>query len=112
IESEKGEKLYVWQAPGQLAVIEPDIVSQMIAMLQEVIESGTGKNARLDRPAAGKTGTSQDYRNAWFVGFTPDLITGVWMGNDDNSPMDHVTGGSLPAKLWASYMRSAVAGTP
>ena len=69
----------------------------MNQMLQGVIDHGTGKAAALPRPAAGKTGTTQDYRDAWFIGYTADLVAGVWLGNDDNTPMDKVTGGSLPA---------------
>jgi penicillin-binding protein 1A len=81
-------------------------------MMQSVIFSGTGKAAALDRPAAGKTGTSQDYRDAWFIGFTADLVTGVWVGNDDNSPMNKVTGGSLPTRIWHDFMTAAETGKP
>ncbi|MEZ5648151.1 MAG: hypothetical protein R3E60_04275 [Alphaproteobacteria bacterium] len=77
-----------------------------------VITSGTGKAAALDRPAAGKTGTSQDFRDAWFAGYTADLATVVWMGNDDNKPMRRVTGGGLPAQLWHKFMMAAHAGLP
>ena len=68
--------------------------------------------AKLDRPAAGKTGTSQDYRNAWFIGFTADLVTGVWFGNDDNSSMKKVTGGMLPAHTWHEFMVTAETNLP
>ncbi len=81
-------------------------------MLVGAVEQGTGRAARLSRPAAGKTGTSQNYRDAWFVGFTADLVTGVWMGNDDGRPMKRVTGGSLPAQLWRQFMHTAHAGIP
>src|SRR5579883_1796730 len=67
----------------------------MIDLLRGVVEHGTGRGAALDEFAAGKTGTSQDYRDAWFIGFTDNLVVGVWLGNDDNSPMRHVTGGSV-----------------
>lgn len=81
---------------------------QMTGMMRDVIDSGTGYGARLgNRPAAGKTGTSQDYRDAWFVGFTAQFTTGVWMGNDDNSPTKQVTGGLLPVDAWKSYMLAA-----
>ena len=79
-------------------------------MLNAVVEWGTGKLARLDVPAAGKTGTSQDSRDAWFIGYTPHLVAGVWLGNDDNSPMKRVTGGSIPALIWRQFMRDAMAG--
>ena len=81
-------------------------------MLRAVIVSGTGRAANLGRAAAGKTGTSQDFRDAWFIGYTGQMITGVWMGNDDNSPMDRVTGGGYPAKLWAKYTQAALQGLP
>ncbi len=86
----------------------------MNRMLSKVIsdDHGTGKAARLGRPAAGKTGTSQGYRDAWFVGYTPSLITGVWMGNDNGKPMKGVTGGSFPARLWKDFMLRALANTP
>jgi penicillin-binding protein 1A len=79
----------------------------MIALLRRVVERGTGRRAALDGFAAGKTGTSQDYRDAWFVGFNDALVTGVWVGNDDNSPMKHVVGGSLPATIWQRFMAEA-----
>jgi penicillin-binding protein 1A len=79
----------------------------MIALLRRVVERGTGRRAALDGFAAGKTGTSQDYRDAWFVGFNDALVTGVWIGNDDNSPMKHVVGGSLPAMIWQRFMAEA-----
>jgi len=79
----------------------------MIALLRRVVERGTGRRAVLDGFAAGKTGTSQDYRDAWFVGFNDALVAGVWIGNDDNSPMKHVVGGSLPAMIWQRFMTEA-----
>ena len=80
--------------------------------LRSVISDGTGQGARIGRPAAGKTGTSSEFRDAWFVGYTPDLCTAVWLGNDDRSPMDSVAGGSLPAHAWAEFMRTALRDTP
>ena len=68
---------------------------------------GTGKRAAVDGFAAGKTGTSQNSRDAWFIGFTDKLVVGVWVGNDDNSPMDAVTGGSLPAEIWRDVVLAA-----
>jgi penicillin-binding protein 1A len=87
-------------------------VRQMNKMLSGVITRGTGKKARINRPAAGKTGTSQEFRDAWFVGYTGNLIAGVWLGNDNRSPMKRVSGGSLPAGLWKSVMIEAHEGLP
>jgi membrane peptidoglycan carboxypeptidase len=72
-----------------------------------VITSGTGVGANIGRPEAGKTGTSQDWRDAWFVGFTPDILTAVWVGNDGGAPMAKVTGGELPAEIWRKFMTVA-----
>ena len=97
---------------------EPSVLSDgtrrdITAMLYAVVQRGTGTGARLgEREAAGKTGTSQEYRDAWFVGFTADHVAGVWLGNDDNSPMRGVTGGRVPAQVWRQVMAAAEAGTP
>jgi penicillin-binding protein 1A len=80
-------------------------------MLNAVVVYGTGRRAALpDRPVAGKTGTTQDFRDAWFIGYTSDLTAGVWVGNDDGKPMKRTTGGSLPAEIWKQIMRVANAG--
>ena len=80
----------------------------MLDLLQAVVREGTGKAARLPNvPAGGKTGTTQEYRDAWFIGFTPDLIVGVWVGNDDNAPMNKVVGGDLPAEIWRDFLSRA-----
>jgi 1A family penicillin-binding protein len=81
--------------------------SAMMNLLQAVVNEGTGKAARLARPVAAKTGTSQDYRDAWFVGSTTDFVVGVWTGNDDNTPMGRVVGGDLPAKIWHDFVAAA-----
>jgi membrane peptidoglycan carboxypeptidase len=81
---------------------------QLTRLLQEVVEHGTGRGAALNgETVAGKTGTSQDYRDAWFVGFTDNLVVGVWVGNDDRTPMNRVTGGSLPAEIWKRFVAAA-----
>jgi penicillin-binding protein 1A len=80
----------------------------LIELLQLVVQRGTGRAAALDGFAAGKTGTSEDYRDAWFIGFSEDLVTGVWLGNDDRTPMQRVTGGSLPAEIWKKFMTESV----
>jgi 1A family penicillin-binding protein len=81
--------------------------AQMIELLRGVVEHGTGRDASINGFAAGKTGTSQEYRDAWFLGFTDNLVVGVWLGNDDNSPMKRVTGGSLPASIWRQFVTAA-----
>jgi 1A family penicillin-binding protein len=79
----------------------------MVQLLEAVINEGTGHAAKLDRRAGGKTGTTQDYRDAWFVGFTSDIVVGVWVGNDDNSAMNQVTGGDIPARMWKDFVVTA-----
>ncbi len=112
ISDSAGEVLYrrSGSGPGQVAEVAP--VRALTGMLREAVSGGTGRAARLKRPAAGKTGTSQDHRDAWFVGFTADLVAGVWVGNDNAAPMKNVTGGGLPARIWASFMRDAHRGQP
>ncbi len=94
-------------------VISNDAARQLVYMMNQVVERGTGKNARLKgRPVAGKTGTTQSARDAWFVGFTADYVAGVWMGNDDNAPLTGVTGGTLPAAIWQEMMQKVEEGVP
>ena len=81
-------------------------------MLQRTLSEGTAKKAQFDWPAAGKTGTSQSFRDAWFIGYTAHLTTGVWLGNDDNTPTKKVTGGSLPSLAWKEFMTGAHEGLP
>jgi len=110
IQNAAGQPLYVRSGGGPGRVLPAGYAGAMNSMLLKVVESpdGTGKGARLKRPAAGKTGTSQGYRDAWFVGYTPNLITGVWMGNDNGRSMKNVTGGTLPARLWRDFMTAAL----
>ncbi|MBY6003004.1 PBP1A family penicillin-binding protein [Salipiger bermudensis] len=95
-------------------VIQPEAAGQLTWMMEKVITEGTGRRALLPdgRPAAGKTGTSNDARDAWFIGFTADYVVGVWMGNDDNSPLSGVTGGGLPADIWRETMVRVNDGLP
>ncbi len=106
------EELYRREGDGPGRVVSRANVGRMNAMLAETIASGTGRRAQIGRPAAGKTGTSQDNRDAWFVGYTADMVAGVWVGNDDARPMASVTGGKLPAEIWANFMTAAHAGIP
>ena len=112
IRDKEGNVLYARSGGGPGRIVQPRAVSQMNDLLSAVTSWGTGKGANIGRPMAGKTGTSQDFRDAWFLGFTGNYVGGVWMGNDDNAPMDGVTGGSLPAKLWAEIMSRASEGVP
>ncbi len=99
--------------PERLEIVfEPARASAMVSMMSGVIDHGTGRRAALGRPAAGKTGTTQDNRDAWFVGFTPDWAAGVWVGNDDGRPMRGVAGGDLPAEIWRRLMTAAHQGLP
>jgi penicillin-binding protein 1A len=112
IRTKGGEVLYRRVEPPLTRVVADLQLGQMNDMLSAVVNFGTGRVARLDRPAAGKTGTSSDFRDAWFVGYTADLVTGVWVGNDDNRPMNRVAGSGLPAQIWRTFMQDAVRSTP
>jgi penicillin-binding protein 1A len=79
----------------------------LLELMVGVLRNGTGRAAALDGFAAGKTGTSQNYGDAWFIGFNDSLVAGVWVGNDDHTPMKRVTGGSLPAAIWKRFMTEA-----
>lgn len=88
-------------------VIEARPDRELRGMLEDVVEEGTGRGADPGFDVAGKTGTSQDSRDAWFIGFSDDVVGAVWLGNDDNTPMAGVTGGSVPAQIWRDVMASA-----
>ena len=105
--SDGGAAIYRRSGTGPGRVLDPAHARQMTELLRAVVREGTGRAARMDIPAAGKTGTSQGNRDAWFVGFAGDLVVGVWVGNDDASPMRGVTGGGLPAQIWRRFMALA-----
>ena len=107
IESSRGKVLYSASRPRITKVLSSDTAATMTAMLRTVIEHGTGMAANIGRPAAGKTGTTDDYKDAWFVGYTPSVVMGVWVGNDDNTKMGGLTGGTVPALIWRDIMRVA-----
>src|SRR5712691_11373190 len=109
----RSEQSVLYSRP-ETAVVRPDwqpAWAPMMHLLEAVVTEGTGRAARLaESPghrSAGKTGTTDEYRDAWFVGFTTDIVVGVWVGNDDNSPMDQVAGGDLPAKIWHDFVAEA-----
>jgi len=110
IRDSRGAVLYHRAGDGGSRVVSPELAGTMNDLLSGVLSRGTGRAAALDRPAAGKTGTTQDFHDAWFIGYTADLVAGVWLGNDDNAPMKHVTGGTLPARTWHSFMVAATQG--
>jgi penicillin-binding protein 1A len=113
ISTSEGLLLYRRPVKERRQVMSQTQAEEMNQMLFEVVQTGTGKNADLGaRPAGAKTGTTQDHRDAWFIGYTADYVTGVWIGNDDNSPTKRVAGGGLPASIWKSYMVAAHKGLP
>ncbi len=107
IYSRDGYQLYMRENDDNNQILDRRAVKDMAKMLERVIQTGTGRKAKLPFFSAGKTGTSQDYRDAWFVGFTDKYIAAVWVGNDDNSPMKKVGGSSLPAEIWRKVMLAA-----
>ncbi len=112
IRDSDGNILYRPAGSGPGRVVSAELTGEMNAMLSGVVDHGTGRSAALPRPVAGKTGTAQDYRDAWFIGYTADLVAGVWLGNDDDKPMSKVTGGSLPAQTWRRFMLAATQAMP
>lgn len=107
VENARGVTIYENKRPKVMKVISVDTAGDMTAMLRRVMTNGTGRAANLGKPCAGKTGTTDDYRDAWFVGYTPDIVTGVWVGNDKNTKMAGITGGTAPAAMWRDYMKVA-----
>lgn len=93
-------------------VVKPETAYMMISMMEDVMTRGTGRGAAINRPCAGKSGTTSDYHDAWFVGFTPDLACAVWIGDDNNDSLGGMTGGGEPATLWRTFMSNALANTP
>jgi penicillin-binding protein 1A len=113
INANNGKLLYARSDQQLGRIIEARYVDMMNAMMQETLTIGTAHKATLPGwPAAGKTGTSQDFRDAWFIGYTSRLVTGVWLGNDDGSPTKKVTGGGMPVEIWSRFMRDAHQGVP
>ena len=112
VENSRGVPIYENSGPKIIKVINFETAAGMTYMLRKVVEVGTGTVANFAQNVAGKTGTTNDYRDAWFVGYTPDVVTGVWVGNDDNSKLPGITGGALPARMFTEYMKVAVSNFP
>ena len=112
VENSRGVTIYENTGPKIVKVINYETAAGMTYMLRKVIEVGTGKAANIAQNVAGKTGTTNDYRDAWFMGYTPDIVTGVWVGNDNNSKLPGITGGALPARIFAEYMKTAIQNFP
>jgi penicillin-binding protein 1A len=109
IHTGRGRLIYQHRLDPPPNVIANPPLGYMDMMLRGVIAGGTGTHAAISGyDLAGKTGTTSDYRDAWFCGFSGGVTTVVWMGRDDNSPMSHITGGSAPAELWRDYMKTAL----
>jgi penicillin-binding protein 1A len=113
VRDDLGSTLLDNRVPQETEVVGAGTAYLMTSMLEGVIKEGTGyPNADIGRPAAGKTGTTSDFRDAWFVGYTPDLVAAVWLGNDDYTRMNESFGGNIPARVWARFMRAALANVP
>ena len=113
VSTDKGKVLYAHSEQQLGRIIEARYVGMMNEMMAQTLTIGTAHKASLPGwPAAGKTGTSQDFRDAWFIGYTGRLVTGVWLGNDDGSPTKKVTGGGMPVEIWSRFMRDALQGVP
>jgi len=113
VKTTAGQVIYRRPAPALGQVVDPAHIGMMNRMMRETLVSGTARKSDLPgHPAAGKTGTTQDHRDAWFVGYTGQLVATVWVGNDDSQPMKKVTGSGLPAEIWADFMRQAHRGLP
>jgi len=113
VRNKAGKILYQHKAGGLGPVMSQANNAAMTKLMVQTVTTGTGKSARLaERPTAGKTGTTQDFHDAWFVGFTADLVTGVWVGNDNAAPMKKVTGGGLPARIFHGFMEDAEGDLP
>jgi penicillin-binding protein 1A len=113
IRTPKGDVLFERSGSGPVRVISLESVALMNDMLQATIDIGTGSRANLPGwQVGGKTGTSQEYRDAWFIGYTANLTAGVWVGNDSNAPTKHASGANVPAMVWSKFMTEAHKGVP
>lgn len=121
ITDDSGTIVYEHKSKKGKRALDDNAIARIVPVLEDVIKSGTGRGANIGRPAAGKTGTTSDYRDAWFIGFTPQITTAVWVGNDNNSPLRGlvrgqpvgagIAGGTIPAPMWKFFMDRALKGT-
>ncbi len=113
ISTTEGQTLYHRPSPERVKVVNSRSLGHMNRIMSQTVEAGTGHRAALPgRAAAGKTGTTNDYRDAWFIGYIPDMVTSVWVGNDDNSAMRRITGGTIPAAIWRDMMAEYTLNSP
>jgi len=103
----RDRSLFTHLPPTAASVLQPSTQAALLELLLSSVREGTGRAAQLARPVAGKTGTTQDSRDAWFIGFTADVVVGVWVGNDNSSPTNGVAGGGMPAVMWRSFVAEA-----
>jgi penicillin-binding protein 1A len=107
-----GRLLYRREEPSPRVLLAPHVAAHMTAMLRAAVETGTARAAQIGRPLAGKTGTTTANKDGWFIGFTPELVAGVWIGRDDARPVPGLAGGRAPARTFAAFMAPALAGVP
>lgn len=107
-----GRVLYQREAKGGQMLVPAYVAAGITDLLQSAVNIGTGRAAQIGRPVAGKTGTTTSNKDGWFLGFSSGITTGVWMGRDDDKPVNGLQGGTAPARAFASYMKTAVAGRP
>jgi len=113
VSTANGTPLYDRLPPDMPRVVDSQNLAHMNRLMTQTVTQGTGRRAAIaGRQVAGKTGTTNDFRDAWFVGYAPEIVTGVWVGNDDYSPMNRVTGGNIPAMIWQDYMEATLADMP
>lgn len=112
ISTADGHQLYLRPNKTEKQIIAPDVIADLTTMMEHVVNRGTGQKAKLPIFVAGKTGTSQNFRDAWFIGWTNKYIAAVWVGNDNDKPMNKIGGGSLPAQIWHDIMQTTVGQTP
>jgi penicillin-binding protein 1A len=114
VKTATGKVIYRRPATAGLGrVIDPRALAMMTEMMRETFLIGTARKGEIPGwETAGKTGTSQDFRDAWFIGFTGTLVAGVWLGNDDGDPTKRVSGGNLPVEVWQAFMKTALRGAP